>query len=498
MVPANGCGVFRLGVSFCLTMAAFFYSCLIPIPNANADTTHDEVYRNEAMHVFVYRDNLDSNVFWYIPPIKLLERDGRIVYYKRPKADHTEYYFYILPYMSEDIFSLLSTEIPNIQSRTQLRPVLLQRLGVNIPQFNIQTLGPEVTDYQFLNTPQLIQLNLDPARTEDFEFFVENIPGIRMDVLFHYLAERVTAYLTIEMSCKDVYTAMQIGVSGRYEFLGAEIENSIFNYIATHHTNVRTRGDIALQEILSLTLAECFSPLAPAVPPKFNFNASLGSPQTDPNSLLMLQVQVPITIIQPAAANGLQFVFRREKANIEQNFYYHREQVANSSEVTSVPLMLSMAQTSAPAVNATPLPTREAVVLASHTQTRPLNSGITVNSGDQLLITSVFGFFAETPHSDGVTRQYRWQSDWRSPDADLYYRIDRGPWRPVNGRAVISRDTILRGELQFYLDKERIFSRIPEEYRRRSFAGLVAPMFTYSRTYPQFNLVITGRNVRVH
>ncbi len=187
------------------------------------------------------------------------------------------------------------------------------------------------------------------------------------------------------------------------------------------------------------------------------------------------------------------FQFRRDSAEVTRNFYFSREQVSNSEEVTAIPIMMSLTPAAPPSdVDTRPYPQRDFLIENAHGEQSPLSTGIQVRRGDQFLITSVFALLADSSYSSTPRRQLRWDSQWPSPNEDLYYRVGRGPWVPVNGRAVIASDSLVSGELQFYMNRSRIWEKLPADLRERS--GLFPPVLRYRTTYPQFNITITGRH----
>ncbi len=236
---------------------------LWPQAAALADPTREEAYRNDNLRVVVYKDGQDPTLYWYLPPLRWLTGDdGRITYYKRPRGDgRTDYFFYVIPYMTPELTALIASEIPNVTSDHQLRPLTLKRLGIRVPQFEATAVGTDATDYQYINSPQLLRMSFDPIRAEEFEFFMNNVPGIRADVLFFYLGERVDRYIQLELSCRDVYTAMRVGLQGRYEFLQADIEDRVFEYLTNKYLYIRSKGDIAMPDIVNRAIAECFTPI---------------------------------------------------------------------------------------------------------------------------------------------------------------------------------------------------------------------------------------------
>jgi hypothetical protein len=73
--------------------------------------------------------------------------------------------------------------------------------------------------------------------------------------------------------------------------------------------------------------------------------------------------------------------------------------------------------------------------------------------------------------------------------------VGNGPWRKVNGRAMIGADLLQAGELQLYADRAAIWNKIPEDMRKSSMLGAVPAIFPYAATYPEFHLNLTGRRV---
>jgi hypothetical protein len=551
--------VLHVLLGFCVAVVG-----TLTFSSAWAEPSREEAFRNEELNLYVYKDGSDPEVYWYLPPLRWLEQDGRLVWYKRSRGDRVDYYFYVTPYMTDQLLSYIASEIPNVRRQSQLRPVQLKRLGIRVPQFDISVIGGDATDYQYLNTPQLIRLTLDTFRSEDFEFFLNNPPGIQVQVYFFYVAERVDRYINLELSCSDVYSAMRVGVAGKYEFVRAEIEDRVFEYLANRHLYIRSKGDIPMPDIVNRAIAECFVPIQPPrvsaqverllgtrwsprlveaynhqvtqlgrvlddgyVPPPAagmpgglpgtGLNPSLpgtrplpGAP--GPGLPGTPGVPQPGPIVPPAPGpgpgprppypgsptppqqpDGIMFQFRRDTAEVTRNFYFRREQVSNSEEVTAIPIMMSMNPSSPPRdVDSTPYPQRDFVIEIDHVERTPFRTGIQVGRGDQFLISAVFSLYAESAYANGRNR-LRWDSSWPSPDEDLYYRVGTGPWVAVNGRALIRSDSMVTGELQLYMNRSRIWEKLPEDMRRPRF--LLPPVLRFRTTYPQFNVTVTGRRV---
>lgn len=534
---------------------------------AKADPSREEAYRNDDLRIVVYKDGRDATKYWYLPPLRWLKRDGQLVWYKRPRDGRMDYFFYVVPYITDDLLAYIASELPNVSSQSQLQPLILKRLGIRVPQLDLQVLGTEASDFHYINSPQLMRLTLDPAKAEEFEFFMQNDPGLAAQVFFFYQAERVDRYIDMELSCHDVYESVRFGVQGRYQFLRGEIEDRMFEYITNKYLHIRSKGDIPMPDILNRAIAECFIPMQP---PRFaavrdevfkdraepaaegseTWNAFLeqfalyrslvhpvqarleekqisnptipgvrpvpGSPSPGVPGPVVPGPVVPGPINPgipgrppgsgpgipgnpgtPGSGDGVLFSFREDMANVTRSFFFSREQVSNSEELSAVPMTLSFTNDGAPPTDvvSTPYPSREFVVAHTNDANAPLVTGIQVRPGDQLLITSSFSVYVESAYGESRRQRIRFDSAWGNPDEQLFYRVGTGPWTAVNGRALIRTDSITGGSLELYQDRSRIWEMFPREMRRGRF--LLPAVLQYRTTYPQFDVTVTGRHVSV-
>lgn len=529
---------------------------------AQAIPTRNEIYRSDRLKVAVFKDSLDPEIFWYIPPIKLLEEQGKVVHYKRVKGDSAQYYFYVVPYMNDDLIELLAGELPGLQTRTQLKPIVARQFGIQVKQFNAVSMGDQITDYQYLNHPQLVKVSLSASDAEEFEFFLNNKPGIQANVLFNYETERMDKYTTIEVSYREVYNALNIGGTGKYKFTKAEISQSIEDYVSKKYYHIKSKGDLPIPEIVNRAIEECFTPSKKTTRDSYRRNDRF---RDDPffidinfteNPEVAASVEEQLELLAaidgnwnpepgeeekrnpPAGSSGrdtsrgpdrnrdrdrlpwedddddyrpsrrpsgpsggrdsmeLVFTFKKEKANNDKAFFYKHEHYVDSSEMTAIPTYLSLLPSSVSTkVKVTPLGKRDFVVEATNSKTKALSTGIQVKADEQYVITAAFALASRSYYMNYRLNWYRWDPDWASPDEDLYYRVGTGPWNKVNGRAVIKTEGIYKGELQFYLDREKIWKKIPSKYKDSKMLGLVPEIFEYRYTYPQFNVVVTGRKV---
>ncbi|HRK01701.1 MAG TPA: hypothetical protein PLH57_03490, partial [Oligoflexia bacterium] len=195
---------------------------------------------------------------------------------------------------------------------------------------------------------------------------------------------------------------------------------------------------------------------------------------------------------------SIEYVFKKEIVNSTKVFYYSNQHFIDTSVTAAVKVNLSnkpQDQVSKPRV--VDIVKMTAVVEATATTDNPLKPGITVKSGEQYVLQSAFSLWAESYYADYVRKPFPWNASWESPDPDLYYRVGEGPWTPVNGRALIESDSLYKGELQFYIDKAKVWSKISKDYRERKYAGFKRAIFTYGRTFPQFQVTVTGRKIEL-
>ncbi len=614
-------GKYRVSV-FGILMAGFL---AVTASAVHAAPSRDEVYRSDKLKTIVYRDSTDKNVFWYLPPVKLYDDNGTVVYYKRPKGATTDYHFYVVAYMNDELVNFLAGEIPGLTERTQFKPVIVKKFGIKVSQFESTAMSDEITDYQYLNAPHLVKFSLAQADADEFEFFLKNKPGVQANVIFQFIAERQDKYLTIELSHREIYDALGIKVSGRYTFTKAQIEAAVSKYLSSKELNIKGKGDLPIPDIVSRVITECFTPVTLRGGNGYNNgyggynngyggyggygcayddyncdgypdggynnggynnggynnggynngnrnNPNNGNPNGKPNTtvppnvgggnggfvnniraedssssdedadkknavaknfrLLNWATAMPSDTTgwdypgpnddptnpnnpnpnpgnpgnpNPPVQNGgngeLAFEFKKELATSNQTFLYQDIRYADSTEIASVPVYLSVASgasvTNKPDVGQ--IAKRDFVVEYYNSAARPLKTGIIVKTNEQYTVNAVFALAAQSSYNDDVKRWYRPDLAARTVTQNLYYRIGDGPWtavdtdKVIDGRAVVKAESIYKGELQFYLDREAIWGKMDSKFTESSMLGLVGAILTYPKTYPQFNIVVTGR-----
>lgn len=191
--------------------------------------------------------------------------------------------------------------------------------------------------------------------------------------------------------------------------------------------------------------------------------------------------------------------FAPEKETCKGQIYYNHEAVADSKEIAIYNTFLTTHQ--APPgekpQTVTKLGTKVFRVESSTSTAKPYQTGIFVGPNDRWTLNSAFEFYGIINYGFSTPKKerYRWESEWASPDSDLYYRIGDGPWTPVNGRTVA--DSIDEGELQFYVDRAKLWSKLPlEKYRKGTLGGIGAPLFYYKNFFPEFVVTVTGKQIK--
>lgn len=541
---------------------------------ASAFPTRDEVYRSDKLKTIVYKDETDPRVFWYVPPIKLLEEQGKIVYYKKAKGTAVNYYFYIVPTMNNDLVEFLAREIGNATTYTQFKPVIAKKFGIQVKEYDVVAMSDEVTDYQYLNNPHLIKFSMDATDSKDFEFFLNHVPGVQANVMITFTAQRTDKYCNIDLRHHEVYKALNIGVTGQYSFTGAQIANAVSKYLADKSLTQKCKGDMKIPDVVNQVIKEMFTPVtikgkndgfnngdwwnnwgsggndnwpydnggssgnaddgasplssaglqqlrekaatnketekqlnemksiadfALAVPSKLRFTdnglgdlSSFGGGPGNPGDP---------TPPRPNG-NGVMFQFKRELAKSNQSFNFNSVHVVDDTETTLIPVYLSLIQNT---VNTktqmvTKIAKRDFVVDYKSTANRPFSTGIIVKENEQYIVDVNFAISAANSFYFGTTpRWFKPSVAGDNVSQNLYYRIGDSPWQPVDTknaidkRLLIRQDSIYHGELQFYVDRQGVWNGISKDLTEAKGLGLIPAVMNYNQTYPQFNIVVSGR-----
>ncbi len=436
---------------------------LISTQLVNAAPIRDEVYRRTNPNIIVYRDEKDQNIFWYVPPIEILKENGAPKYFKRKVGNKTQFSFYVIATMNQELLSFLSREIPNLRRSTQLKPVQAKRFGIQVSQFETKAMSDDVSDYNYLNNPHLVQFKLTQDEASEFEFFLNSSPGIQANVLIEFASSKVDKYLDIELSFKEIYRAIGGGVNADIVMTKAEIEGSLMKYLTKKNINIKSKGDVQISDTFNKIIEECFIPLSRKAECRYP-----GDPQCEDDGGMNNGSE------QDADGNPIKkvakFKFNADLKNSNQTLRLSDIHYVDNSEVTEVPVYLSLKNKISNSIPETKesVSKRSYKINGSHTASNPLATKIQLQNGMQLVVTMNFQSTASTSYEANLELAKA-----------LFYRIGDGPWTRAieagknlnDNRLLIQSDTIETGELEFYLDKSSI----------------------RKQNNPQFEIVITGR-----
>ena len=208
----------------------------------------------------VYPDSENPDLFWFVPLVKPLVKDGKLIYTKRPAADgKVSFVFAVVPYMPKENLRLIAESIPELHSLDQLQPVIAKRLGIQIEDpVNVSALNEKATDIKYLDYSQKFRLNLSATEAEALEDDLKSGFGLRANVIMAFDSERVTKTLNIELKYEDVYKALGIGVGGSMLFTRAMIEGGISNYLGKKYMSVTGKGNLDIPSVVQQVILTFF------------------------------------------------------------------------------------------------------------------------------------------------------------------------------------------------------------------------------------------------
>lgn len=168
--------------------------------------------------------------------------------------------------------------------------------------------------------------------------------------------------------------------------------------------------------------------------------------------------------------------------------------VKDKQQIYVLPGYLRATEQKAERVTVVPLQNKTVRVLATNGMAAPFKTGIAVKPNEQWSINAAFLFIARSS-TNWTTKTYDWDSRWKKPDGDLYFRVGSGHWTPVYGRALIESDVIGGGELQFYIDRSSIYNKLPTSHTKHSLVGIFPALFPETSFMPEFSVEISGRRI---
>jgi len=503
--------------------------------SAFAIPTSEEVYRNNDIGVVVYKDGMDQKVFWYLPPVRLHEISKTVVSKRAKRPTAVDYYFYIQPYMTKDLEQFLAGEITGLTNRSQLRPLKISKIRILINQFAEVSETEQVTDFQYINRIHPVKFSVPGDRAEEFDTFINSKPGIHAYMMFFYETERMDKWLTADLSCKEVYDSLNINVSGQYSFLKGDIEVAISSLFESKYAKIRSKGDLPIPDAVTNAISQCFTTTT-VKKPRSSSNSTmeafglaatsnfedqlyesmrakersmeLGAEETLDDFVFDLRIlsneedetsgdgEAKIKR-KKSVPKELKFTFKKELARSTRLIFFEQKHYVDDHEAVAIPFYLSKIRAEEKYdVTITPIAVRNFVVNKRYESDTPLSTGIEFRENEQYVINSTFNLLAKSHYSDYKPKWYRWDSKWPDVSNDLYYRIgEGGEWTSVGKRMMINANTLNRGELQLFIDRQRIWEKVPADFKESYFLGFIEPIWEYKNFFPQFDITVSGRRV---
>lgn len=150
------------------------------------------------------------------------------------------------------------------------------------------------------------------------------------------------------------------------------------------------------------------------------------------------------------------------------------------------------------------------IVSDAATIKKPFNSGLMINSNELWTLKPIFTMYAMSRlvtashrYPDKKPMEYKWEDKYGSPYEGLFYRVGKGSdWIPVGERIEISSKDSGSGEVQFYIDKDKLFKQIDPLLTKKTATvfgydiGLpTVPMYESEYFYPVFTVEASGRSL---
>jgi hypothetical protein len=228
--------------------------------------------------IVVYRDNENPNLYWFLPMIKLYTVNGKAKMIKTPNSQNGfDYTFFIVPYFPDDAVDevMRASGVTNLTNRSQLQEVVAKKFGVKLPLFNnIVGMSDDVAEKEYLNIPQLIHLSLSATEAPLFDALYAGAPGVPVDTMIKYEAERVDKAISVKLSYKEIFSSLGVGVGGHVYFTGAQIENTVSKLESSGDLEIHTTNDMTLRPLVQQLISQAFTPSTQPCTNQNNYNSS--------------------------------------------------------------------------------------------------------------------------------------------------------------------------------------------------------------------------------
>ncbi|MBS1963203.1 MAG: hypothetical protein JST04_13385 [Bdellovibrionales bacterium] len=443
----------------------------LSLGSAFAVPSDRQAWSSQEYGITVYADELDSDVYWFVPKIRFETSAGKTVLRPHQLADgKTEYITRIIPYFPNDMRELITENIPGIRMDSQLKPIVAKSIGVSLPDFSYKTTSESVTSIEYLNVPRLVRFSLDKDEAELFDSLIQDDYGVSVAYTFSYDGVTKDKYYQIGVSCKDMYRAMTnsggvgAGVDiGKSVHLGAEVEAAFKKAVQANLNGIDivSKGDNPdMTDLLRQTMDFCFQ----TDDGYGGYGGGRGVSGNDDDNGDVCKNQDDC--LDPDA-NGNGSLLPKVKLKAKYRF---KQSTMNSDRQASVKqvglkdavntsVIFGALTLKAPAENPveSALVSKKTIKVGSTAAAAaPFTAGIQIVPGNQYTINAEY-----TVKVRGKAIPI--DASWPRGDGDLYFRIGSGAWEPVGRHLTIGSDVARGGgELQFYVDASAFRNRLPK------------------------------------
>ena len=501
----------RLGVVACTVFLSQFFGVTSALAVPSDKLAWSDLDRN----IFVYKDaDPSSEIYWFVPKLRFESSGGKTVLRASTLANgKVEYITRIIPYFNRPLREYVAENLPNVRQDSQLRPVVAKDISISIPDFQYKYLvTPSVTNYQYLDVARLVRFQLDADAAKTFDMLYKDDLGVPVDFTISYDGVVTDKFLNVNVDCKQVKSNLDAGTArgstagGKINdvYLGADLEAAVNQASAADTANltITSKGDITgLQDMVRRVMNTCFDPVDNSGFPINNRDSSCGyfgcsnssnnngANGSDPNPDGS-ETTLPTGMLR------VKFKYKPSSSNVDNKSVVDQVQLKDAPSTQTLSGRLSAKADDVTRLEVTPVLAKKITVTSgSASAATPFTSGIRVVPGQEYTIQADIVLKAKTP-ATGVLKTYSWDSTWKTPDGDLYFRVGNGKWEPVNRRAIITSDVVGGGgALQFYIDRSAIFNKIPANLRKGNI--FMPAAFSVAGFAPEFSIEISGQKLLI-
>jgi hypothetical protein len=483
----------RFGVSLCVVVVAEILS----LGSALAVPSSTIAWSSQEYGVTVFRDELDTELYWFVPKIRFEEKNGKIALRAKSLANgKVEYSPRIIPYFPDSLRDLVEQNLPNIRLQSQLRPVVAKNIGVSLPDFDFRTTSATVTSYEYLDVPRLVRFQLDPEEAKFFDELYSDPLGVTVEFTVSYDGVTTDKFYTIDVSCKEMKRSLEFGTKkgtgvgaqvSEGVHLGVELESAFKNVVQNYNggVDIISKGDTeGMAEILTRVMDVCFEPAAIDYG---NGRDDDYEPDGADDSGLLTKVKLKA-----------RFKFKSSVENSDEAVAVKNVTMKDSVSTAVVIGTLSQFAKVEEKIKTKVFDQRSIVLNSTATAVTPFKTGIQIRAGEQYTINAEYRLLTPVAktrpvNTGGASKPYPLDSFLGRFDEHLYFRIGSGKWKSVNRHLLIASDVASGGgELQFYIDSAAISGKISEKSKNSGWGGAKRIVIE-----PEYTVEINGREIAI-